>query len=76
VKSEVHVPNLPFIVVSPVIRNYLLQNPSAVKAKFVHPAVSLGAVQKIAAWLTDVCLKQDFPELHIPVSAIGSTNFM
>jgi hypothetical protein len=65
-KSDIHVPKLPFIVASPVIRNYFLAKPSAFKAKFVHPNISMNAIDKIANWLKDVCLQQNFPELPVP----------
>lgn len=65
-KNEVYVPKLAIIVASPVIRNYFLQKPTAVKAKFVHPNISYNAVLSIAKWLKDVCTQQEFPELPVP----------
>ncbi|KAF2824848.1 hypothetical protein CC86DRAFT_395258 [Ophiobolus disseminans] len=57
---------LALLVASPVIRDYFVQKPTSVTAKFTHVDASLNAVHKIAQWLKDVCLQAEFPEPAIP----------
>lgn len=54
--SDVHVPKLALLVALPVIRNYFVKNPNAVKAKFVHKDIAFTSMRLIANWLKDVCI--------------------
>jgi hypothetical protein len=64
--ARVYVPKLALVATSPVVRNYLLSNPTAFIAKFIHPDISSQAVEVIAQWLREISYQTKFPELPMP----------
>jgi hypothetical protein len=64
--ARVYVPKLALVATSPVVRGYLLHNPTAFTAKFVHSDISRQAVEVIAQWLREISYQAEFAELPMP----------